>query len=257
MSNDPRYKDRYGRGLYPEKSRVRQDEELSDVDTIDGDEEDEEVPWVQWFCSLKGNEFFVEVEDDYIQDDFNLTGLSSLIPFYDYALDMILDLETPGGDDLTPDQQSLVETAAETLYGLIHARYILTQRGMRMAEDKYHQQVWGRCPRVMCNGQAVLPAGQSDVMREASIKVYCPLCGDIYHPRSSKHKSLDGAFWGTTFPHLFIMCHPQLFQGLPKPLTKYVPRIYGFKVRKPDKQGEEGRPLPEARAAKLTEGFPA
>lgn len=205
--------------------------DMSDLDTPD-EEDEEEIPWIQWFCSLKGNEFFVEVDEEYIQDDFNLTGLSTMVPFYEYALDMILDLESPGEDDLTDEQQQLVETAAETLYGLIHARFILTNRGMKLAEEKFHNVVWGRCPRVMCAGQPVLPVGQSDIMREASVKVYCPQCCDIYYPRSSKHKSLDGAFWGTTFPHLFIMCNMNLFQNLPKSQSSYVPKIYGFRVRR-------------------------
>ena len=42
---------------------------------------DEDVAsWVSWFCSLKGNEFFCEVEEDFISDDFNLSGLSSQVP---------------------------------------------------------------------------------------------------------------------------------------------------------------------------------
>jgi len=46
-----------------------------------------------------------KVDEDYIEDDFNLSGLSGLVPYYEYALDMILDNEPPQDMMLTETQQ--------------------------------------------------------------------------------------------------------------------------------------------------------
>lgn len=134
----------------------------------------------------------------------------------------------------------MVESAADTLYGLIHARFILTNRGLQLMEEKYKSAHFGRCPRVYCQGQSVLPVGTSDIPREGSVKIYCPKCNDIYYPRSSRHRGMenicklisfigiDGAYWGTTFPHLFLIMYPEHIP--PPPVQVYEPRIYGFKV---------------------------
>ncbi|TYK31110.1 casein kinase II subunit beta-like isoform X2 [Cucumis melo var. makuwa] len=156
------------------------DSEESDVSGSDGDD----TSWISWFCNLRGNEFFCEVDDDYIQDDFNLCGLSSQVPYYDYALDLILDVESSNGDMFTEEQNELIESAAEMLYGLIHARYILTSKGMAAMLDKFKNYDFGRCPRVYCCGQPCLPVGQSDIPRAGTVKIYCPRCEDVYYPRS-------------------------------------------------------------------------
>ncbi|KAL3497640.1 hypothetical protein ACH5RR_040372 [Cinchona calisaya] len=203
------------------------DSEESDVSGSDGDD----TSWISWFCNLRGNEFFCEVDDDYVQDDFNLCGLSSQVPYYDYALDLILDIESSHGDMFTEEQNELVESAAEMLYGLIHVRYILTTKGLAAMLEKYKNAEFGRCPRVFCCGQPCLPVGPSDVPRQSTVKIYCPKCEDIYTPRSRFQENTDGAYFGTTFPHLFLMTYGNL---KPQKLAQgYVPRVFGFKVHKP------------------------
>lgn len=49
---------------------------------MDDDCEDSEFDggWISWFCNLEGHDFFVEVDQDYITDSFNLYGIKDVIP---------------------------------------------------------------------------------------------------------------------------------------------------------------------------------
>lgn len=44
-------------------------------------------------------------------------------------------------------------------------------------------------------------------------------------------QDIDGAYFGTTFPHLFLMTYGHL--NPQKPGQSYVPRVFGFKMHKP------------------------
>jgi casein kinase II subunit beta len=68
---------------------------------------------------------FCEVERSYIEDGFNLYGLRATVSNFSDCLDLILDRIGP--DD--SDDSHLTQSAC-TLYGLIHARYIITSHGL-------------------------------------------------------------------------------------------------------------------------------
>ena len=67
------------------------DHDEAPVETVSDDEDSdveignmEERPvvrntWVQWFCSLDGHEFMLQVDPEYIQDPRNLFGLKKEI----------------------------------------------------------------------------------------------------------------------------------------------------------------------------------
>lgn len=226
---------------------------VSDSDSEDVSGSDQEEPsWIQWFCSLRGNELFCEVDEDYIEDDFNLSGLTSQVPYYDYALDMILDNDPPHDVMLTDQQHELLESAAEMLYGLIHARYIVTARGLAAMLEKFKNCEFGRCPRCYCEGQPCLPVGTSDVPGQGTVKVFCPKCEDIYTPKSEYQSSIDGAYFGTTFPHLMLMTYPTYRP--PKNVEKYVPRVFGFKLHPTAYGNRETMPLTNQRRSAAREG---
>jgi Casein kinase II regulatory subunit len=83
-----------------------------------------------------------------------------------------------------------------------------------------------------------------------TVKIFCPKCQCVYHPppirsrsSSSSHNNhgggaggssgsagVDGAAFGTTFPHLFLMTFSNLVPDPLPPNSAYVPRVFGFRV---------------------------
>lgn len=201
--------------------------------------------WIPSFCSRFGHEYFCQVPTEFIEDDFNMTGLSQEIPHYRKALDLILDLEAMSDEDDEDDNdgaaeedgsgepvnRSIVEHAAEQLYGLIHARYILTKPGLQSMAEKFDHKEFGTCPRYYCGGMQMLPCGLSDTLGKQTVRLYCPSCQDLYLPQSSRHLCMDGAFWGTSFPGVFLKHFKELEDYVErKSKDVYELKVFGFKI---------------------------
>merc|ERR1711972_864416 len=118
---------------------------------------------------------------------------------------------------------------ATDLFGLIHARYIGSPRGLQVMREKYLKGAFGTCPRVLCDRQHVLPIGVSEDLRSQQVKVFCPKCEQVYSPKS-KYKELDGAYFGTSFPQIFLQSYPPLVPI--EPPRPFFSRVFGFKLHK-------------------------
>ncbi len=65
---------------------------INNMASSSGSESEYAKYWIDWFLDTKGNEYFCEVDEEYILDRFNLTGLNLEVQqYYLEALDMITD----------------------------------------------------------------------------------------------------------------------------------------------------------------------
>lgn len=81
---------------------------------------------------------------------------------------------------------------------------------------------------IFSGGQNLLPVGIHDKLGESSVKCFCPKCRDLYHPPMVRHRSIDGAAFGSSLPHLLLQRFPEMAPV--KADNSYIPRIYGFRI---------------------------
>ncbi|EDO15662.1 hypothetical protein Kpol_473p21 [Vanderwaltozyma polyspora DSM 70294] len=187
--------------------------------------------WIDLFLSRKGNEYFCEVDVDYITDRFNLINLQKAVSKFSLVIQYIVDeLDESVLEAMSPSKLEQLEADARKLYSLIHARYIITVKGLQKMLAKYKDAEFGRCPRIYCNFQPLLPVGLHDIPGIDSVKLYCPSCEDLYNPKSPRHASIDGAYFGKSFPGMLLQTFPEF---VPKhPIRRYIPSIFGFDLHK-------------------------
>ena len=61
--------------------------------------------------------------------------------------------------------------------------------GMSAMVEKFQHVDFGRCPRVYCQGQPCLPVGQSDIPRQRTVKIFCPVRAAQTPAAAAGHRS--------------------------------------------------------------------
>jgi hypothetical protein len=161
----------------------------------------------------------------------------SSYPIYRRALRLILNEGIEDDqDDIKTDEDVIIppyaiQKAAEALYLMIHARFVVSPRGLEAIRQvmTMDNTVFGKCPRSTCRGTGLLPYGYSNDYTSANTAAatskkehhrsspssststsksslchrYCPSCGEVWISWDSK---TDGCAWGPSWCHLFLLC---------------------------------------------------
>jgi casein kinase II subunit beta len=147
---------------------------------------------------LARHNWLAPVERSFFDDPFNTFGIEAAIPEYALSIRVIR------GEAVDPIPA--LDRIAEATYALLHARFILTPEGLRAMRRKYEAGVFGECPRFRCAGQHLLPVGLACDPGAGTAKLFCPRCRDVYASESD----IDGAAFGTSFPHFFMQMNRDL-----------------------------------------------
>jgi casein kinase II subunit beta len=121
---------------------------------------------------------------------------------------------------------SEINSSVKLMHDLVHGRFIVSEDGLETVYQKHVKGMYGKCPRLHCEENFLLPLGLHDLPGLSSTQCFCSKCRDVY--QSSSHVNVDSVVFGTSLPHLFLQQYPDMCPT--KPEKFYVPKIYGFKI---------------------------
>ena len=188
------------------------------------------MSWVDWFLAQPRAKFFVRIDEEYLATAYNWYGIKQKVNHFQAAYELLRkSCVFPAHGNMKKDSEAwIIEQQAEMLYGLIHARYLMTKAAWPQILEKCENGDFLRCPRVLCRKAACLPYGVSHELCEFPVKMFCPSCSDVYNVADPVMEKVDGAFFGPSWIHCFLAANPQV---VPKGEAEvYVPKIFGVKV---------------------------
>jgi hypothetical protein len=64
------------------QTQVDEETNVNDSDDKDIYNDMSEGGWIQWFCSIDGNEYFAEIDEEFILNRWNLFGINKVLKNY-------------------------------------------------------------------------------------------------------------------------------------------------------------------------------
>ena len=202
----------------------------------DSDDSSDDEGWIQTFCLSKRNQnhkiepsWFCAIDKSFFDKELIQYDKSSQEEEEEItnSIELIKDEFKQESERINSEKEIKLQCLAEHVYGLFHAKYILTKKGLEKMREKFEAKHWGTCPRYYCYNNPVLPYGKSNSPGVHCVQVYCPVCKEIYDSFDIRAEGIDGAYFGPTFAIMFCKFYPQLF-SCEKP--EQILRIHGFRI---------------------------
>ncbi|KAH0791363.1 Casein kinase II regulatory subunit family protein [Histomonas meleagridis] len=188
------------------------------------------LPWVNQICRIQP--WLVEVDLCFITSPKIVNAIVGDKMLFKAAMEIITDRHNNKNfwDIKNPnflENLRTINLEAIRIYSLIHAKFIVTNKGLKLMKKKINSGIYGKCPRFLCKGNNLIPFGKSSEPEQNQVELYCTSCNDGYRCEDKKGSKLDGSFFGPKFPKAYIRKYRTQKQNSCENIK---PTIYGFRL---------------------------
>lgn len=182
--------------------------------------------WIDYILKRNPYNILVKVPDEFIKEHSKDPDIQALSKQPTTALRLLLQKQNSL-------ESASTEEDAMKFYGGIHAKYLETDEGLAALCEKYKEQIFHRCPRILCKCCLCLPYGVSTNPSEVHVQWFCPNCSDVYIIETDDYKKIDGSWFGPNYIRNFLNAYPGIIPA--EPAVPYEPRIFGFRIYPSDR----------------------